>query len=568
MSIEPIKKNHTTISIQNTLSIAFIACILIVPSISSTSIQPSYIVEREKEILDSNMMNADYQLDNAFVYNLTYALSQIIFTAYDHENEIPKGRYFGSKGENKAAEILAENMSAIGLFTTVEKIQPRPNIQNDDIAELIEVLEYDITINGATIDCYPAPSWIHPNAQPKDMNTTIDFKNLEFKQLPLHPFVIDQTYAEAENDFVFIIQDQWNDPNWSLPIVGLTKPFLDPLKSYMLFHTTSLLRIMYQTQFFVKNYPKCKGYVLYDFNDHCYDMIYFGGSFKNYLPTIFINGSIGKPIWKHPEEYTMGIHLKQQYNTSVESYNVIGQINGTDPSKTIIVSSLYDCWWNQGTADSAIGMAIVVGIAKYFIDHNITPTYTMKFIAFSGEETEFRGSDYYEALHTDEEILYVVDLNQLGFTQNEPRLTFDIVANKLGFLNDIYEIALKTNYVKRTSDGTDITKIWMHGIPSNPLSFTLNRPNCKCVSFFKDGGWILHHRNGQNYTEGDVFKYYNKTDVAITGELILNVTKFIATDQPIEDGQRVSITSNWFIEKGRNKVFKNLLPSKFMSEPI
>jgi len=523
-----LKKSRTQVS-----SIIIISCIsllLILPSVHSSQISSMNLTMKDNTFKSVSEKNVDMQLDNDFIYNVTYALSQLIFTAYDHNIEIPKGRYFGSKGENRAAEILAENMSDIGLYVTVERLQPRPFVSNDDIIEIIELLDCDVTINGKTIECYPAPSWIHPNAANEELNTIFNEQNLSFKKLPSNPFVYNKEYAESDEDFVFIDQDQWNDPNWSLPMVDIVKPFLDPLKSYMLFHNTNLFRIVYQTQFFAKNYPRCKGYVLYDFNENCYDMIYFSRVYSNYLPTIFINGSTGKKIMQNPDDYKMGIYMQQQYNTSVESYNVIGQINGTDPSKTIIISSLYDCWWNQGTADSAIGMAIVLGIAKYFIDHNLQPKYTMKFIAFPGEEVDFRGSNYYESMHKDEDILYVLDLNQVGFTQEYPRLTFDIVANKPGFLNDIYTVALGSNYVVRTGNSADITKILMNGIPSNSVSFSVNRPNCKCVSFFKDGGWILHHRNGLNYTEGDVFKYYNKTDTAITGELILNITKFVALD--------------------------------------
>jgi hypothetical protein len=475
-------------------------------------------------------INPEFQLDNDFIYNLTLALSQIIFTAYDHDLEIPKGRFFGSKGELKAAQILAENMSNIGLFVTKEQIQPRPQISDDTIISLLEVLEYDIVVNGKSIECYPAPSWIQPDASKNMLDTTIDLTALQVKRLPDHPLRYQQELAQETEGFVFITQDPWNDPNGSIPLIDWLQSFLDPLKFYMLFHIASLVKIRTETEFFVKNYPQCKGYVLFDFNDECYDMIFFDSYYKNFLPTIFINGSLGKMIWEKPDDYSLDIYLKQRYNESIESYNVIGQINGTDPTKTMIISSLYDCWWNQGTADSAIGTAIVVAIGKYFMEHNLQPKYTMKFIGFSGEECDIRGAYHYESLHQDEDILYVIDLNQLGFTQNHPSLTLDIVANSWSFLDEIYTTALDTHYYARSGFTTNTKKILMKNIPSNTIAFSLNRKNSNCVSFFKDGGWLLHHRNGQNYTEGDVFKYYNASDVALTGELILNITKQLILD--------------------------------------
>ena len=472
----------------------------------------------------------DYQLDEEYIRNLTFALSQIVFTEYDYNEEVPKGRFFGSKGELKAAEILAENMSEIGLFVTKQRLEPETEFLDDPVTSLLDVVDYNVVVNGEKIECFIAPTWIHPQALKQDLTLEINEHELSFKKLPSNPFIYNPQLAQENQGFVFITQDQWNDPNGSLPVIDWLKPFLHPLRFYMLFHMTSLLKIREETNFFMNNYPNCKGYVLYDFNDNCYDMIYFEDYYKNFLPTIFTNGSLGKKIWENPEDYTLDVYLKQQYNDSIKSYNVIGQINGTDPSKTIIISSLYDCWWNQGTADSAIGTAIVLAIAKYFKENQLQPKYTMKFICFSGEECGMRGANYYEAVQRDENIVYMIDLNQLGFSQNYPTLTFDIVSNKVSFLNDLYSIAIKTNYYERTGYETEINKVLMLGIPSNTLPFSSNRKDCNCVSLFKDGGWILHHRNGHNYTEGDVFKYYDPNDVNVTGELILNITKALALD--------------------------------------
>jgi hypothetical protein len=223
--------------------------------------------------------------------------------------------------------------------------------------------------------------------------------------------------------------------------------------------------------------------------------------------------------------------LSQRFNTSVESYNVIGEMKGYDESKTIILSCLYDGWWSQSTADSAIGMAMVLGIAKYFIEAGITPKYTIKFIGFSGEEYDMRGAKYYKATHPNETILAVIDLNQLGFTQETPRLTLNFVTNNYVFLQKIWEVVEQTDYVQRTGNMTDIKAIcWASGtIPGNTYAFTTERPRCNAMSVFKDGGWILHHRDGKNHTEGDVLSYFNWTDTEVTTELIKNLTVALAT---------------------------------------
>lgn len=527
-------KSLTVVTIMVFLSLPVFDATTTLETADQEHASPSTYVNRCIPPCDNDCLdNSGKMLDGWFIYNITAALSNIIFTVYDtKQGEIPKGRAFGTKGEHHAAEIIAENMTKLGLHTTIEKLEKRPFHPADDIAHKLEVLEYQVKINGNPVDCFPAPSWKLFSESSDELNVTFNYSNLKIKRMPDHPCVYSRQLASETEDFVFITQDQWNDPNGSLPVIDLAKPFLDPLKFYMLFHITSLLNIQKETAFWSVVYPHCKGLILYDFNEECHDMIYFGGPYKNFLPTIFINGSLGKKIWENTDAYHLDLYLKQRYNTSVISYNVIGQLNGTDPSKTVIVSSLYDCWWCQGTADSAIGIGIILAIAKYFRENNITPKYTMKFIAFCGEEYDIRGAIYHEAVHRDENIIYVIDLNQLGFTQKEPRLTLDIVANKPFFLKELWAIAEKTNFVQRTGNATGMRKIlWINGrIPSNSYPFGVHRKNCCTVSFFKNGGWILHHRDGRNHTEGDVLKYYNWTEVNITGELILNITKYFTVE--------------------------------------
>lgn len=482
--------------------------------------------------------NFEDKLDSKYIYNITSALSNIIFTEYDEKNgEIAKGREFGTKGELKASEILFENLTNLGLNTSLEKIMKRPGYFHDEDTYKLEVLDYNVKLNNKKIDCYVAPSWGGQKESRKELDTIFNFTGLKVKPLPKIPCLYNPEYALEKEDFVFIINDQWNDPNTSLPLTNILKPFLDPLKLYMIFHVRSLLNIKRYTAFWYVFYPNCKGLILYDFNKDCHDMIYFGGPYKNFLPVVFINGSDGRKILDDLSSSRLDLCLKQRLNTSVVSYNVVGQLNGTDTSKTFILSCLYDSWWCQGTADSAIGVGMVLAVAKYYVEHNIKPKYNMKFILFSGEEYDIRGAQCYEAVHKDERIEYIIDLNQIGFTQENPRLTLDIVGNKKSFLDEVWNVTERTNYVERTGNVTDIKKLlWASGnMPSNSYPFAVKRSYCKAISIFKDGGWVLHHRDGLNHSEGDVLRYFNWTDVNVTGELVLNITKHFTVDLEKQD---------------------------------
>ena len=496
-----------------------------------TSSQSS--IQMDKNTDENAVLSEDKSvLDSYLIYNLTENLSNIVFTEYDEAaGEIAKGRDFGSKGELRAIQIIAENLSNLGLDVTLEPIDERPGMDYDENAYKLDVLDFEASLDGKKLDCYIAPSWWGHRADIKSLDTTYNYSDLKVYNIPKIPCLYHPKYALEKQDFVFIVQDQWNMPNYSLLLTDLLKPFSNPLKLYMKFHVLTLLNIQRYTLFWNIFYPHCRGLILYDFNPDCHDMIYFGGPYKNYLPVIFINGTDGEQILENKES-KISYKLEQEYNQSVKSYNVIGTLNGTDQTKTVIVCSLIDSWWGQGTADSAIGMSIVVAIAKYYKEHNITPDYNMKFICFCGEEYDIRGAIYYEALHKDENIVYIIDLNQVGFTQNTPRLTFDITSNDPSFLDEIWDVAMDTDYVERTGNSADIQKVsWISGtIPSNPAPFARNRDDVKAISFFKDGGWILHHRDGLNHTEGDVLKYFNWTDVNVTGELVLNITKYLAID--------------------------------------
>lgn len=498
-----------------------------------TSFSTAFESNSRQDLSHSNISTKnDIELDVQYIYNITSALSNIIFEEYDEENgEIAKGRAFGTKGEHKAAKILFENMTLLGLDTALEQLCKSPEVPENIITKL-EVLDFEAKVDGKKIECYIAPSWKGPYEEPRQLDYNFSYSGLKIKQIPKFPCLYNRKYAIESEDFAFIAKDQWNDPNGVMPVIDVLKPFLDPLKFYMLFHMTSLFNIQRETAMWHRFYPNCKALILYDFNKDCYDMTYYPENGTS-LPVIYINGSLGDTITNNIDDFTLDFDLKQRHNESIISYNVIGEIKGIDESKTVILSCLYDSWWCQGTADSAIGMGIILAIAKYFTESEIKPKYNLKFIGFSGEEYNLRGAFYYEAIHKDENIIAIVDVNQVGFTQEEPRLTLDFVSNKLIFLNNIIEVANKSNYIERTGNVTDVQKIWWPTslIPGNSGAFAQNRLFCNAFTLFKDGGWVLHHRDGLSHTEGDVLKYFNWNDTEVTAEILLNITKSLVTDE-------------------------------------
>ena len=480
-------------------------------------------IDEYKELLIENN-----SLDVNYIYNITRDLSNIIFTEYNEESgEIAKGRAYGTKGEQKAAEIIFKNMSNLGLYTYMERIT-----NTEDYPKLIhevEVNDYYCKINDEEIECYISPVWFETEENHNNLNYTYDYSDLKVIKPPISPFL----YIQKEKlkgtlePFLIIMKDMGFYTDYPICKLNCLDNFY--FKYYVLSPYHSLSPVIY-SEFIKKYHDYCKGIILYDYNEETYDMKIMKN--KNELPFIFISGNNGKKILDNLEETRIDFKLDQTYNTSVVSNNVIGQINGTDPSKTVLVNCLYDSWWCQGTSDAAIGMGMVLGVAKYFKEHNIIPKYTVKFIAFAGEEHGFcAGSKHYASTHKDENILYVIDLNQIGFRQDDPILDLNIIFNKFSFYKDLWGIFKESDYANRVNSSNAVKPvITMYGGPTN-CKFIAKQIDCKTVCFLKDGGWILHHRDGMNHTEGDVLKYFDYEDVDVTGELVLKVLKKLVCNE-------------------------------------
>jgi Zn-dependent M28 family amino/carboxypeptidase len=292
-----------------------------------------------------------------------------------------------------------------------------------------------------------------------------------------------------------------------------------------------------------KTMPRCHGIILYDFNEETYDM---NLEYLMALPTFYINGDIGEDIYDNCVDYWIDYSLEQSWNDEAISYNVIGEIPGINQDETVVVGCLYDSWWNQGTADSAIGMAIVLAVAKYFKDNGITPNRNVRFVAFSGEEYGGRGAYCYELAHRDENIVTVIDLNQLGYWQTEfegkPRQTLNVIVNSESLNSTVRAITDRTDYESRMGDVADYRTATIDIF--NPFSdytpfFQSNMQgfrSCNTVCILKAKGadalhpWVLHHRDGQGHTDGDSMKYFDPVDVNVTAEMVWNVTKYFTLE--------------------------------------
>lgn len=94
----------------------------------------------------------------------------------------------------------------------------------------------------------------------------------------------------------------------------------------------------------------------------------------------------------------------------VTTYNVIGDITGTDkPDEFVVIGGHLDSWdLGTGAIDDGAGVAITMAAAKTIIDSGLKPKRTIRVILFGAEEVGLVGAIQYVAAHKAEMGKYVI----------------------------------------------------------------------------------------------------------------------------------------------------------------
>jgi len=112
--------------------------------------------------------------------------------------------------------------------------------------------------------------------------------------------------------------------------------------------------------------------------------------------------------------------LSCQTHPDADSYNVIGEIKGSEyPDKVIVVGGHLDSWdIGEGAHDDGAGVVQSIEVLKLFKQMGITPKYTIRCILFMNEENGNRGGlSYAEYVKQEgEEHLMAIETDRGGFT--------------------------------------------------------------------------------------------------------------------------------------------------------
>lgn len=105
----------------------------------------------------------------------------------------------------------------------------------------------------------------------------------------------------------------------------------------------------------------------------------------------------GKPV-------TVSLKLTAHMHDPVVTYNVLGEITGTDePEKAVMIGAHLDSWDEAtGTLDDGVGVGIMIAAGKHIIDVGIKPKRSIRVILFAAEEIGLLGAAQYVKDHEDD----------------------------------------------------------------------------------------------------------------------------------------------------------------------
>lgn len=510
----------------------FITLIIVLAFLTPNIIYSNLVDVEAKEQFEKINSYGGPALDFKFIYKVVENLSNVI-------KDFKKGREFGTPGEHYARNLIYSYMEEIGLQNVhIDKITSDWNRADtwENLYNFLHDPDYHLDgwVGNLTLKKNFTKWYLHVKVYDQN-NQLITEKNFSqdecfpfgkeedeigFHNVSLNDVTIVDDFKDGNNDRIVLIEADWQDPYdwWISNMSNLKKSFI-------------------------------KGFILMDCHDDTFFMLPSGTSSplirpRFSVPGFSINGSSGKWIkqYLNNPDYTVKADFCSEWSWEHgDSWNVVGEIQGRSP-KVAIINDFYDGWWNQATFDEAVGVGLILGIAKYIIENNITPWYTLKFISWGAHEWYFRGAKHYLKTHDikrygvptrsnedQEDIIYVFNPGNIGFNY-----TFDMsfnVAHKRDdpLMKHIQKIAQELQYKERT--GIDIigehsvygTEAWVfyhgHRYPER---------YCKHGIEFDRFPYPGYHRDGKNHMKGDVFSDINDTlfrvDCEVIAEIILRLT--------------------------------------------
>jgi carboxypeptidase Q len=108
----------------------------------------------------------------------------------------------------------------------------------------------------------------------------------------------------------------------------------------------------------------------------------------------------------------MRLKMEAHFEADAESFNVVGEIRGSEkPHEIVLVGGHYDSWDpGTGASDDAVGCVVTWEAARLMKKLNIRPKRTVRVVLFTNEENGTRGGNGYRDQHSAEAANHVLSV--------------------------------------------------------------------------------------------------------------------------------------------------------------
>ena len=203
-----------------------------------------------------------------------------------------------------------------------------------------------------------------------------------------------------------------------------------------------------------------------------------------------------KPIlWVAPDfpadAKQIKLDIENEFLDDYECFNVIAKVEGKRHDKCYVFTAHYDHLgklgkktFYAGAHDNASGTAAIVTLAAHYAKNQ--PEYDMYFIAFSGEDANLRGSEFYanNPIVPLSQIKYLFNLDMIA--DNNPMQYCEVRNEGMNGFELMEKINGEKNYFK---------KLDRQELAGNSDHYPFAQRNVPCIFFMNEGG--------------DAFKYYH-----------------------------------------------------------
>ena len=220
-----------------------------------------------------------------------------------------------------------------------------------------------------------------------------------------------------------------------------------------------------------------------------------------------------KPIiWVTPDipnnAKSVKLNIENKFLEGYECFNVIAKIEGKRHDKCYVFTAHYDHLgilgrkvYYPGAHDNASGTAAIITLAAHYAKN--TPEYDMYFIAFSGEDANLRGSEWYaeHPMAPLSEIKYLINLDMIG--DNNSNIYCEVSDEGMEGYTLFEEINIEKGYFEALDRAE---------LADNSDHYPFATRNVPCIFFMNENGDAFkYYHTVYDTWENAIFDYYEPT---------------------------------------------------------